>query len=224
MRRRLLAGAALLVSPVFLLSHANATVILDFTSLTGTGAVFIATALGPPPPTPPGTKTTLTSFSVPVEITSIASPIRPVPFDATFTLSATSTGPATINPSSGVIDQSYAGAFSVTSSTGLINYLSGTFSGLLTGLGSDVTLAGRQSVSFTSNVMFPPPLNQAVTISTNNFIPSAAIDNMTLASGSADLTGTFSAGVPEPSTWAMMLIGFAGLGFAGWHAARRSAA
>jgi|SRR5579871_1981338 len=27
--------------------------------------------------------------------------------------------------------------------------------------------------------------------------------------------------VPEPSTWAMMLTGFAWLGFAGWHAARR---
>jgi hypothetical protein len=27
--------------------------------------------------------------------------------------------------------------------------------------------------------------------------------------------------VPEPSTWAMMLLGFAGLGFAGWHHARQ---
>jgi PEP-CTERM motif len=30
--------------------------------------------------------------------------------------------------------------------------------------------------------------------------------------------------VPEPSTWAMMLLGFVGLGFAGWRASRRSAA
>lgn len=30
--------------------------------------------------------------------------------------------------------------------------------------------------------------------------------------------------VPEPSTWAMMLIGFAGLGYAGYRASRRSAA
>jgi hypothetical protein len=29
---------------------------------------------------------------------------------------------------------------------------------------------------------------------------------------------------PEPSTWAMMLIGFAGLGYAGYRSARRSAA
>jgi hypothetical protein len=30
--------------------------------------------------------------------------------------------------------------------------------------------------------------------------------------------------VPEPSTWAMMLIGFAGLGYAGCRASRKSAA
>jgi hypothetical protein len=30
--------------------------------------------------------------------------------------------------------------------------------------------------------------------------------------------------VPEPSTWAMMLLGFAGLGFAGYRASRRTAA
>ena len=29
---------------------------------------------------------------------------------------------------------------------------------------------------------------------------------------------------PEPSTWALMLIGFAGLGFAGYRASRRAAA
>jgi hypothetical protein len=33
-----------------------------------------------------------------------------------------------------------------------------------------------------------------------------------------------TSGVPEPSTWAMMLLGFAGLGFAGWRASRRTAA
>jgi hypothetical protein len=29
---------------------------------------------------------------------------------------------------------------------------------------------------------------------------------------------------PEPSTWAMMLLGFAGLGFAGYRTSRRTAA
>jgi hypothetical protein len=37
--------------------------------------------------------------------------------------------------------------------------------------------------------------------------------------------GTLSvAAVPEPSTWAMMLVGFAGLGFAGYRASRRISA
>jgi hypothetical protein len=40
-----------------------------------------------------------------------------------------------------------------------------------------------------------------------------------------DATGVHSAvaGVPESSTWAMMLIGFSGLGYAGWRAQRKAA-
>jgi hypothetical protein len=41
------------------------------------------------------------------------------------------------------------------------------------------------------------------------------LDNVTLSTG----VGV----VPEPSTWAMMLMGFAGLGFAGWRAQRKAA-
>jgi hypothetical protein len=40
-------------------------------------------------------------------------------------------------------------------------------------------------------------------------------------------TGTLTvtvAGVPEPSMWVMMLIGFTGLGFAGYRASHKSAA
>ena len=37
-------------------------------------------------------------------------------------------------------------------------------------------------------------------------------------------TGVGGTGVPEPSAWAMMLLGFAGLGFAGWCARRTAAA
>jgi hypothetical protein len=39
-------------------------------------------------------------------------------------------------------------------------------------------------------------------------------------------TGDFNmtlTAVPEPSTWAMMVAGFAGLGFVGWRARRRTA-
>ncbi len=40
--------------------------------------------------------------------------------------------------------------------------------------------------------------------------------------GSGTFTGTMTAVVPEPSTWALMALGFAGLGFASWR--RRVAA
>jgi hypothetical protein len=45
------------------------------------------------------------------------------------------------------------------------------------------------------------------------------LDNVTLSMNI--VTGP---GVPEASTWAMMLVGFAGLGFVGYRASRRSAA
>jgi hypothetical protein len=35
--------------------------------------------------------------------------------------------------------------------------------------------------------------------------------------------GSITAAVPEPSTWAMMLVGFAGLGYAGWRRSRKAA-
>jgi len=51
-----------------------------------------------------------------------------------------------------------------------------------------------------------------------------------LTSASDDTANDFAIGavsletaVPEPSTWAMMLLGFAGLGFAGYRASRRTA-
>jgi PEP-CTERM motif len=47
-----------------------------------------------------------------------------------------------------------------------------------------------------------------------------------VADGSGGFGFDFAVGgaVPEPSTWAMMLIGFAGLGFAGYRASRKNVA
>jgi hypothetical protein len=49
----------------------------------------------------------------------------------------------------------------------------------------------------------------------NPFDPNAFVTELTFASN-GDFTGTMEplvAGVPEPSTWAMMILGFAGIGF-----------
>jgi hypothetical protein len=48
----------------------------------------------------------------------------------------------------------------------------------------------------------------------------------TFGSGTDADTFTVEVGapVPEPSTWAMMLVGFAGLSYAGWRGTRRTAA
>jgi PEP-CTERM motif len=39
-----------------------------------------------------------------------------------------------------------------------------------------------------------------------------------------NVASSVASGTPEPSTWAMILLGFAGLGFAGWRAQRKTAA
>jgi hypothetical protein len=47
------------------------------------------------------------------------------------------------------------------------------------------------------------------------------VDGVFDNSGTVTITETSVMSTPEPSTWAMMLIGFAGLGFAGWRGAGR---
>jgi len=53
-------------------------------------------------------------------------------------------------------------------------------------------------------------------------------DLLSAAAIAAGFTATFQsdldAAVPEPTTWAMMLLGFAGLGYAGYRRARQTRA
>jgi hypothetical protein len=75
----------------------------------------------------------------------------------------------------------------------------------------------------------------SVALNGDYFLSESVGDNTVINLGSIfgpniDLTiegeGTFAFGgaVPEPATWAMMLIGFAGLGYAGWRAQRNAVA
>ena len=107
---------------------------------------------------------------------------------------------------------------------GATNYLSGTFSDAVFGSGGALTVSASnpsptQSVSFTSNVIAPSLINafdRAMSLSFTDVSPSAAVVLGTLRSFHSDVSGDFSATVPEPSTWAMMLLGFAGLGYAAY--------
>ena len=192
---------------------ADATVLLIF-GQTSTGDTVTATRTL--------NSTTITS-NTPIDITEIDAPlVTPIP--ATFTLNATNTSTA-ITVGSDIV-QRYAGSFSITS--GATNYLSGTFSDAVFGSGSGLALTASnpsplQSVTFTSDVIAPNVLaafDRAASLSFTDVTPSAAIVLGTLRSFTADVSGDFSATVPEPSTWAMMLLGFVGLGYAGFRKAR----
>jgi PEP-CTERM motif-containing protein len=173
-----------------------------------------------------GASTTITSDST-VEITAINATVV-TPFSATFTLTATNTGPASLVGTGPGITQDYSGTFSITN--GPINYLSGTFSDAVFGSGGALTLSASsvspgESVSFTSNVIASnliTAFDRSASLSFTDVSPPLSIVNHTLRGFSSDVSGDFSATVPEPSTWAMMGIGFAFLGFAGFRSRKAS--
>ena len=111
----------------------------------------------------------------------------------------------------------------------------GNFSNATTGAGDLVgvqAVRGDPSVGF----IFVPmgyasgaPLSDTATYAGQSFATLGLAPGVYLYTfGSGTNADTFtvevSAPVPEPSTWAMMLIGFAGLGFAGYRASRRESA
>ena len=66
-----------------------------------------------------------------------------------------------------------------------------------------------------ANVISVAALNAAGIYATGYASESQAYDF-----SNAFITAGFQSGVPEPSTWAMMALGFAGLGFAGFRRAK----
>jgi hypothetical protein len=202
-------AAALAVGAIAFASNANALTILTFGQV-GSGSPITATE------NVAKTQTTIAGSNIPVTITGIDAALA-TPIPAFFTLSATSTDAALLVGGVAVL-QHYSGTFAITN--GATNYLSGTFMDAVFGAngGTSLTLAATsvppQSVVFSSNVITDLFLPRALALSFANVTPATHIDGTTLAAFTSSVGGTFSAAVPEPSTWAMMLLGFAGLAFA----------
>jgi hypothetical protein len=93
-------------------------------------------------------------------------------------------------------------------------------SAISTGFGSNLSLArdpadGSFYISLISSISHYD--------ASGNFLGSFATPDSPYYHDGLDV-GSFSAGVPEPSTWAMMLLGFGAIGFAGYRRARKTTA
>jgi PEP-CTERM motif len=217
MKILLLSGVAAL-SAVVSIPVANATVLAVIGQVSNTDQVTATVA---------GGVTTLSSSAL-VDITAIDAPLS-VPITATLVLNASSVGTAVTF--GGNIIQAFSGSFSITG--GGNNYLSGTFNDSVFGGGSALTLSAStdvpgETVTFTSSVIPVVDLsdNRGVSFSFTDVSPPAHTVGTgalrTLAPFAADISGNFSATVPEPATWAMLGLGFAGMGLLGLTRRRKS--
>jgi hypothetical protein len=132
-----------------------------------------------------------------------------------------------------LLTQTYSGTFSITAPECHTVCLAGAFVDIQSGPvgGFALTLAASTppvaGLTFTSDVIPAGYLNLPLgfALSKTALTDPVTFDcssplGCTLGSTSANVSGIFSAGVPEPSTWVMMFLGFAGLGFAGYRSSR----
>ncbi len=156
---------------------------------------------------------------------------------ATYTFSATSTD-APVQAGGLDIQTGLGGSFAFTYAgpataklTPGENLLSGTFSGAsLSGqdfgsAGSVVdSIFGGGDVAYASDILaFDPTSDESLSLALTSVLPNLHIVGGKLAGFNGVSTGNFAAGVlgagggggvPEPASWALMLIGFAGVGVA----------
>ncbi|HEV2364760.1 MAG TPA: PEPxxWA-CTERM sorting domain-containing protein [Caulobacteraceae bacterium] len=149
---------------------------------------------------------------------------------ATFTLSATSSSTAFTDVSGDVVQPDLSGTFSFVSTgaftIGSHHYaagtdlLSGAFSGAeIVGKGSagtakDSVLSGGTIVYSTGVSGLSFGGKEDFSLELTSVTPLFAKSGKVLKSFTADSTGSFSGGVPEPATWSMLIFGFGLAGYA----------
>ena len=215
MRKLLL--SALGASTLAIASAANAVVILPGAPLTA-GSDPSTSFLTTPSPVPPGFVGPITAT---IGHTGIAGVLSGTPFSDTFAFTIGLTGMGNIGVGSG----------NVTTGVAITNFLGSTdldiTSILVNGLLASLQLQDANHVNCTVRDTNPA----AGTCGANEFwsannvqITGGALNTIVVSgisrgqgSYGGNLTFTPNA-VPEPATWAMMLLGFAGIG---WHFRRR---
>jgi choice-of-anchor C domain-containing protein len=109
-------------------------------------------------------------------------------------------------------------------------YLSGNPDGAPTTKSLDVSIGSVVDQNFTYTNSGNTYSNMKYTLESLTFTAGPS-DTLTFASQDPSSPGYYgpviggvSIAIPEPSTWAMMLLGFAGLGYAGYRASRKNVA
>jgi hypothetical protein len=168
-----------------------------------------------------GNATSLNATNAVITVTQIAAP--GAPFNAFLTFDFDSTNAATqVGP---VVSQNFSGDFCITSAVncGGINYLSGDLIDIAFGANAAFNLSASTppaaNVVFTSGViaMTDLDLDRGASLSFANVTPLLSVVNGTIDSFTSSISGTFSANigvVPEPETFALLLMGLVAVGLA----------
>ncbi|MCK1638168.1 PEP-CTERM sorting domain-containing protein [Bradyrhizobium sp. 157] len=214
MRSRILGVITSLVLPmglVVLLATPAQVSAAPITGLFNTGVDGSGNALGADGLADPHYFVTASNIGVPINTPAVTSthPAYAANDGNSRWISNSSTG----SPGNGIVD--FTLSFDLTGLNAATAQISGSWGAdnlgtiLLNGVNTGITNGGFSFLSpFTINSGFANGIN-TLTFQIQDFGPPLAfrVDNI---SGTADV---LTAAVPEPSTWAMMILGFAGVGF-----------